>query len=347
MTVLAGFVLAIWLLSPILPPFVVGMAIAYLLDPVVGRMERRGVSRAVAAGTLVLGGYALGILALVLVAPIVFEQVAALATKLPAYARSAYNIAAPFLARAATLVGAATPVDVTQSLGGTIEKVMGVVAGFAGGILGRSFAMLSVVLLLAITPLVTFYLLRDWPRVLAEVDGWLPREHAATIHAQAREIDRVLAGFARGTAIVCLFLAAFYSLALSAAGLEFGLVIGLVAGAVSFVPYVGTAVGLTSSVGVAIFQFWPSWPRIAVVFAVFVVGQILSDYVLTPRLVGERVGLHPLWVMFGVLAGGTLFGFVGMLIAVPVCAVIGVLARFGLERYKASPLYRGGDPEAD
>jgi predicted PurR-regulated permease PerM len=213
--------------------------------------------------------------------------------------------------------------------------------GMVGGIISHGLEVVNLLTLLAVTPLVAFYLLRDWPKVVAEVDGWLPRAHAETIRTQLREIDRVLAGFARGQIVVCLSLATFYAVALSLVGLDFGLTIGLVAGLVSFVPYLGFGVGLASSVGVAVYQYWPQWGHVLVVLGIFLLGQSLTDYVLTPRLVGTKVGLHPLWVIFAVFAGGTLFGFAGMLFAVPMCAVIGVLARFGISRYKASALYQG------
>jgi predicted PurR-regulated permease PerM len=209
------------------------------------------------------------------------------------------------------------------------------------GVIGQSLALVNIVSLLAITPLVSFYLLRDWPRIIAEINGWLPREHADTIRQQARAIDEVLAGFARGAAIVCTLLAVFYAIALTLAGLDFGLVIGLIAGALSFVPYLGFVVGLVSSVGMAAYQFWPEWSRIAIVLAVFFVGQWGSDYFLTPRLVGKRANLHPLWILFSVFAGGAVFGFVGVLLAVPACAAIGVLVRFAIARYKASEIYLG------
>jgi predicted PurR-regulated permease PerM len=177
--------------------------------------------------------------------------------------------------------------------------------------------------------------------VIETVDGWLPLEHAATIREQAHAIDVVLAGYVRGVATVCLTLAAFYAIALSVVGLNFGLTIGLIAGAISFIPYVGTFVGLVTSVGVAALQFWPDWVMIAVVLGIFFSGQILTDYVLTPRLVGDRIGLHPLWVIFGLFAGGALFGFLGILLAMPVCAAIGVLTRFAIAQYKESELYLG------
>jgi predicted PurR-regulated permease PerM len=209
------------------------------------------------------------------------------------------------------------------------------------GMLGRGVALVNLASLLAITPLVSFYLLRDWPRIVAELDGWLPRAHAETIRQQARAIDDVLAGYARGAAIVCSLLAAFYAIALTIVGLDFGLVIGLVAGGLSFVPYLGFVVGLLSSVGMAVYQFWPEWIRIAVVLAIFFVGQWGTDYFLTPRLVGKRANVHPLWILFSVFAGGAVFGFVGVLLAVPACAAIGVLVRFAIARYKTSRIYLG------
>src|SRR5262249_36586448 len=175
-------------------------------------------------------------------------------------------------------------------------------------------ALINLALLLAITPLVAFYLLRDWPKLLAEVDSWLPHEHVDTIRAQARAIDAVLEGFARGTAIVCATLAVYYAIALTLVGLESGLLIGLTAGAVSFVPYLGTLGGATVALGVAAVQFWPDWRPVAVGLGIFAVGQLLNDYVLTPNLVGGKVRLHPLWVLFALLAGGVLLGFVGVLI---------------------------------
>lgn len=331
----AAGVLLLWLLADVLLPFVLGMAIGYLFDPVVARLERRGVRRSTTAAVLVLGSYAVGILAIVLLAPVVVDQATALAAQLPAVLEAALARARGVLARLGGGVGEAL------SAGSAMERLAGPMAGFAKGLLGQGLAMLNVALLLAITPLVAFYLLRDWPKVVDEIDRSLPRAHADTIRAQAREIDRVLSGFVRGTAILCAFLAVFYAVALTVAGLDYGLVVGLVAGALSFVPYLGAAIGLAGSVGLALWQFWPSWTRVLLVAGIFAVGQVLQDYVLAPRLLGERVGLHPLWVIFAVLAGGTLFGFVGMLLAVPAVAAIGVLARFALDSYRRSELYRG------
>lgn len=336
-----GVILLLWLLSDVLLPFVIGVAVAYFIDPIVTEMERRGMARGTAAGVLVVGTYLVGIGLTLVLAPILFEQVAALARTVPAQLTALYERVTPLLARAGVRAALPPPAEVTERAVAALESLTPALLTLAGGVLNRGLAFLNLVGLLAVTPLVAFYLLRDWPRIVAEVDGWLPRPHAETIREQAHAIDDVLAGFVRGTALVCFFLGAFYALALTLVGLELGLVIGLAAGAVSFIPYLGTAFGLVASVGVALYQFWPALVRPFLVFGIFAAGQVLADYVLTPRLVGERIGLHPLWVMFAVFAGGALFGFVGILVAVPACAAIGVLVRFGVRRYKASPLYRG------
>jgi predicted PurR-regulated permease PerM len=334
---LVVFGVLIWLLSSILLPFVIGMAVGYFLNPLVNRLEERGDHRAVAAGGLIIGFFGIGALVLILVMPLIVEQVTALVQRLPDLVAWARESALPYVNQLAARLGVRGPA--AQPSAEVVQRMASFLSGFAGGIVSGGLAFVNVLALLAITPIVAFYLLRDWPKILRDVEGWLPRDYRDTVVEQARRIDDVLAGFARGSAIVCLVLAAFYAIALSLAGLEFGLLIGLVAGLTSFIPYVGATVGLVSSVGVALYQFWPEWIRVAIVAAIFFGGQILQDYLLTPRLIGDKVGLHPLWVIFGVLAGGALFGFVGVLLAVPACAVIGVLVRFALERYKDSDLY--------
>jgi len=194
---------------------------------------------------------------------------------------------------------------------------------------------------LFITPVVTFYMLRDWEKLLAAIDGTLPLDHADTIRELARESNAAIAGYVRGQALVCLCLGSIYAIGLSLVGLQFGLVIGLIAGAISFIPFVGTFVGAVMALGMALAQFPPDWIGVAKVAAVFLLGQTLEGNVLSPKLVGDRVGLHPVWIMFALLAGGSLFGFVGILVAVPTAAVIGVIVRYLLRRYRESAIYRG------
>jgi len=343
LALLAAFVLAVWLLSPILLPFVLGMAIGYVVDPVVGRLERVGLSRAAAAALLVGGSFAAGVTALVMVTPLLIGQVAGLAARLPGIVGGLYAHGEPLVRRWIVRAAAEQPPPIADAIVEAARRLGQALADLAAGAFGQGMALMNLASLLAITPLVAFYLLRDWPTVIAEIDSWLPRAHAETIRSQAREIDRVLAGFARGATLVCAVSAAYYALALTLVGLDFGLVIGLVAGAVSFVPYLGATLGFVASVGMALVQFWPSWAPVLMVAGIFVGGQLVQDYVLTPWLVGDRIGLHPLWVLFGMFAGAALFGFVGLLVAVPACAAIGVLARFAIGQYKRSALYLGPD----
>jgi predicted PurR-regulated permease PerM len=226
-------------------------------------------------------------------------------------------------------------------LAGSADRLFAWATDMIAGLLSGGAAAANTLSLLVITPVVAFYLLRDWDRIARTVDGWLPRAQAPTLRTLAREVDRTLAGFLRGQGTVCLLLGVFYALGLSLVGLDFGLVIGLLAGLLSFIPFVGSIVGLFLSVGLAVLQF-DDWLPVAIVAGVFFVGQGLEGYVLTPRLVGRSVGLHPVWVIFAILAGGALFGFVGVLLAVPVAAVVGVGARFALSRYLASPYYDAG-----
>lgn len=341
LALLGASAVAVWLVSPILLPFVLGMAIGYVVDPVVARLERIGLSRAAAAGLLVGGSFGLGMAALVLLTPLLVGQLAALAARLPRIAGGLYASAEPFVRRWIVRAAAEQPPPLADAIAEAARRLGQGLADVAAGALGQGMAVVNLAGLLAVTPLVAFYLLRDWPMLIAEVDSWLPRAHADTIRAQAREIDRVLAGFARGSAIVCGASAAFYALALTLVGLDFGLVIGLVAGAVSFVPYLGATLGFVTSVGMALAQFWPAWAPVAVVAGIFLGGQVVQDYLLTPWLVGDRIGLHPLWVLFGMFAGAALFGFVGLLVSVPACAAIGVLARFAIAQYKRSTVYLG------
>lgn len=217
-------------------------------------------------------------------------------------------------------------------------------AGFLRGLWSGGQAIISVFALLVVTPVVAFYLLVDWDHMVVTVDQWLPRQHRDTIRMLAREINRAIAGFIRGQATVCLVLGTFYAVGLSLIGLNFGALIGMFAGLLSFVPYVGSLAGLVLSVGVAVVQFWPDWTWIGATLGLFITGQFIEGNILSPKLVGASVGLHPVWLMFALFAFGALLGFVGLLLAVPLAAIAGVLGRFALRRYLASALYHDGQP---
>jgi predicted PurR-regulated permease PerM len=340
-----GVALALlWLLADALLPFVAGMAIAYLLDPPTDRLERLGLPRWLAT-TLVLLSFALVLaLALLLLVPLVQAQAAQLVDVLPAMAEWLRESALPWAER---LLRRLPPDDLARLRAGA-EQYAGEVVSWFGrvvrGVLTGGLALFDVLSVALVTPIVAFYLLRDWDPMVRAVEGWLPRHHRAVILEQVEEVDRTLSGFVRGQATVCAALGLFYAVALTAVGLNFGLVIGLVAGLLSFVPFVGSLVGFAGSVGIALFQY-DDWGMVALVAGVFVFGQAVEGNVLTPRFVGGRVGLHPVWVMFALLAGGSLFGFLGVLLAVPVAAVIGVLVRFLLGRYLESRYYTGPDPD--
>lgn len=342
---LAVLLLALDILAAVLLPFVAGMAIAYLLDPVADRLEKSGMGRALATTVIVGAFFVIVVGALVLLFPLLQAQVVGLFALVPDAVDQARAWAAPLIERLRTDL---PPDAVTQlkaaagTYAGTAVKWMG---ELIGGLWKGGVAVFNVLSLMVITPVVAFYLLRDWDKIVERFDDYLPRDAAPTIRAQVKAIDTTIAGFVRGQASVCLVLAIWYGAALTVVGLKSGLLVGLGAGAISFIPYVGATVGLAVGVGIAVVQFGVS-PMVAVVAAVFVVGQVAESYVLTPRLVGGRIGLHPVWIIFALMAGGALFGFTGVLLAVPVAAVIGVLIRFGLGRYLESPLYTGHRKES-
>jgi predicted PurR-regulated permease PerM len=228
-----------------------------------------------------------------------------------------------------------------KSVGNIASQAGGYAATVFGAVWSGGRALFSAFSLLVVAPVVTFYLLADWPRMVGTVDRFLPREHYATLRDLIRQMNEAIAGFVRGQTLLCVFLGLFYAVALTVVGLKFGLIIGLVTGVLSFIPYVGSLTGLLLALGAAFAQFWPDWIWIAVVLGIFLVGQFIEGNVLGPKLVGESVGLHPLWLMLALFAFGYLFGFVGLLLAVPLAAVAGVLVRFALRQYLASPLYTG------
>ena len=344
------FVVALWLLHDILLPFVVGVIIAYFFDPVVARLQAWGLSRGLATAATTALAVFLIVGVIVAVLPPLVGQAQHLIAKAPEYITRATErlqpLVEPLRDKFGGLVGLGAG-STAEDLQSEASKWSGEALTFLGGLLAglarRGVAIINLLGLLFITPVVTFYLLRDWERLLANLDSWLPRENAGTIRKIARESDAAIAGYVRGQALVCLCLALLYSVGLSLAGLEFGFVIGLIAGMISFIPFVGTMVGAVMSLGRALAQFPPDWIGVVKVGAVFLAGHLLESNFLSPKLVGDRVGLHPVWIMFALLAGGALFGFVGVLIAVPVAAMIGVVVRHLLDSYLASGLYRGSD----
>jgi predicted PurR-regulated permease PerM len=350
----ALFLAALWLLDTVILPFVVGGAVAYFLDPVADRLQRLGMGRATATTLIAIGLLFLVVLLVLAVIPTLVTQLTQLINALPELFRQLQIF---LLERFPQLADeTSTARQTLAQIGETLRARGGeLVQALVGGAVG----IVNAVVFMVVVPVVSFYLLLDWERLIARIDGWLPRDHAPVIRRLAGEIDAVLAAFVRGQISVCLILGTFYAVALALTGLQFGLVVGALAGAISFIPYVGSLVGGALAIGLALFQFWnavpvtdaagvvtlaPDWLRIGLVAGIFFVGQFLEGNFITPKLVGESVGLHPVWLLFALSAFGALFGFLGLLVAVPVAAAIGVLARFGLQQYTESLLYRGSAP---
>jgi len=338
--------LALQLFATILLPFVAAAGVAYFLDPLASRLVRAGMPRGLAAFLLVLLLLAAILLFLLLLYPLILAQLGLLITRLPAYAGMVRESAMQVMANLQARLGADfVDARLRELVGSQAGNMLSFLASAASRLVGGGFAIFDALSLLVVTPVVSFYLLRDWPLVVAKLDIWLPRRYEALIRAQAREVDRILSAWVRGQALCCLVLALYYAVTLTVAGLDLGLIVGLASGILSFIPYVGSIIGLLTALGLALAQF-PTWFGVAKIAAVFLLGQTLEGYVIYPRFLGDRVELPAVWVIFALFAGGAAFGFLGVLLAVPVTATIGVLARFWLRRYLVSPLYRDPPPSA-
>jgi predicted PurR-regulated permease PerM len=336
----ALFVAFLMVFSSILLPFIAGMALAYFLDPVADWFERRGLSRLMATILILIIFLALFAIALIGIIPVLVTQAADLGARIPGYISQLQAMLSSDTTILPTWISDQLA-QVKDSFSALLKEGAGFVGTIFQQIWNSGMALLDIAALFVVTPVVAFYLLLDWDRMVEKVDSWIPRDNVETIRDLARQVDAAIAGFVRGQGSVCLILGLFYAVGLSVVGLNFGLLIGLFAGLISFIPYVGSTVGLVLALVVAVVQFWPDFIMIGVVAGVFFVGQFFEGNILQPRLVGSSVGLHPVWLMFALFAFGALFGFVGMLIAVPAAASVGVLVRFALSRYLDSDLYHG------
>jgi predicted PurR-regulated permease PerM len=336
---LAVVLAALILLREILLPFAAGMVLAYLLDPLANRLERLGMNRLIAT-LAIMGLFIFFVVILIfLAAPIIIAELTKFIERFPLYVRQLGELASdpnrPWLRKVVGegLVTAERSITELATLGADWS------ATFLRSVWSGGRALISVLSLSVVTPIVACYLIYDWNRMIAAVDAWVPPARRDAVRAIAREIDDTISGFVRGQSTLCLILGLFYAAALWLIGLDHGLLIGLAAGLISFIPYLGSLTGLVVSTCVAIAQFWPRWGLISLVPAIFFVGQSLADYVLSPYLVGRRVNLNPVWLLFALFAFAYLFGFLGLLIAVPLAAAIGVLMRFAMKQYLASPFY--------
>lgn len=333
-----AFAVVLWALGDVLLPFVLGAAIAYMLDPVADRLQKWGLSRGLAVAVITVAMILLFVVVTLAVVPALIEQSVALFNIMP----TLFNDLQSFLtSRFPSLMDPDSAANAAlTSLGETIREKGSALLNTA---LSSAASFLNIIVLFVIVPVVAVYMLIDWDNMIARVDELLPRDHAPTIRAIAADIDKVLAGFVRGMGSVCLVLGIYYAVALALVGLQFGLVVGVFAGLLTFIPYVGAILGGGLAVGLALFQFWGDWFWIVVVYAIFQSGQFFEGNVLTPRWVGSSVGLHPVWLLLSLSVFGSLFGFVGLLVAVPLAAALGVVTRFITQQYKAGRLYRGLD----
>ena len=337
----AIFIAFLYVFSSILLPFFAGMILAYFLDPVADRLERLGLSR-LAATILILVGFIVAfIISLMIVIPVLATQLADFLRLIPDYISRLQGFITSFDPGWLEQNIGVDPNSLREGLSSLLAQGAGFLTTLMQSIWNSGRTLIDIAGLFVVTPVVAFYMLLDWDRMVATVDGWIPRDHVKSVRKIATDINTATAGFVRGQGTLCLILGIFYAVGLTVVGLNFGLLIGLFAGLISFIPYVGSLVGLALSVGVALVQFWPQWPWVIAVAGIFFLGQFIEGNILQPKLVGKSVGLHPVWLMFALFAFGYLFGFVGLLIAVPAAAAVAVLVRFAIGRYLESPLYRG------
>jgi predicted PurR-regulated permease PerM len=350
--VLAAIWYVLHVLGSVITPFAAGIALGYFFNPVVHRLERLGLNR-LGASLLILGLFVVVlVIALVVAAPILGRQVIGLTLRLPDYAvriqalvlEEGNAFLAKYGGRWSESLGLGPSLSASQlqnSVGDFVAQGAQWLVNTLRSLVSSGAAVVNFLSLLVITPVVAFYILVDWNRMMDTIDGWLPHDHREQIRSVAREIDLALAGFLRGQSLVCVFLGLWYGVGLTLVGLDFGFLIGILGGVLSFIPYVGSMIVLVLGLGVALVQGWPDFHLLLMTFGVVAVGQFLEGYVISPKLVGESVGLHPVWLMFALFAFGELLGFVGLIIAVPAAAAIGVIVRRLIALYMAGPLFRG------
>lgn len=339
-TLLVIFTLLVYILRSVLLPFVVGIVIGYLLDPLATRLEKLKINRTIATCLVLLSVAIILIPTIIALFGMIDEQLALFISAVPKYMEALSQKIEPIIANIQDNFPNFNQEKFREYLRGNMSNGLKLIGSLLRKLISGSYAVFNILSLVLITPIVTFYMLRDWNNFTKKVDSLLPKAYKKEIRTQAKEIDKIISSFIRGQLSVCVLLGTFYAVGLSFIGLDLGMLVGFIAGIISFIPYVGSIVGFITAMGIAFAQF-SDWVHIAQVIGVFAVGQFLEGNFLTPKLVGDSIGLHPVWVMFALLAGGVLLGFLGLMMAVPLAAVIGVLTRFAITKYKQSSLYKG------
>ncbi|OPB35561.1 AI-2E family transporter [Bartonella taylorii] len=342
------FILFMFVFGSVLLPFVAGIVLAYFLNPIVQLFEKFGIRRVFGTILITLFIVVIFVAALVILIPIISWQIQQfMSDGLPIYINRIQTFFVEHDFDWVRRYFGSDPNELQSNIKGLLGKSSDFITSLLNSLLKSGKSIVNLVSLFVVAPVVAFYMLLDWPRMVAAVDSLIPRDHLETVRSIFYEMDRAIAGFVRGQGTVCLILGGYYAIGLTITGLNFGLLIGMFIGLISFVPYIGTMSGFVLSVGVAWVQFYPNnWGWIVVVMVLFLIGQFIEGYILQPKLVGSSVGLHPVWLMFALFAFSSLFGFTGMLVAVPAAAAVGVLVRFALHTYLNSQMYsRSGNSE--
>lgn len=338
--------LFIWLFKPVLFPFVLGWIVAYLLNPVVNDLERKGMNRL--WGTLlVLSSFMVFALALVSIAvPVLYKEMNALAQGFPGYVDKAWNMLAPHIQNIKEQVTDADQGEIKEFIQENGQSAADIGKGLLIGLAAGGAVLNRLISIFVIAPVVAFFALKEWPETARWIEELMPRQYKKTINDLLEQMNKKLSGFIRGQLLVAFILGVSYAIILSILGLKYGLLIGFIAGLLNIIPLLGSTAGLVIGVTVAGFQTGWEWQYMLIIAGIFMAGQLIEGNFLTPKLLGNSVGMHPLWIFFALLAGGAVAGILGMLLAVPVAAVIGVLAAFGIRQYKNSSLYKGARKQA-
>ena len=333
-----SFFYLLYILRSVLMPFVAGILLAYLLDPMVDKLEKLKFSRLWATLTVCILTILIILPTLGLLISMIENQISLLIQATPKYLSLIMEKVRPTLISLNERFPELKSANLEELIKNNIGNSMKFVGKVLKALISNGFALVNLISLLLIMPIVTFYMLRDWDDFVKKFEDLLPKKSKKTILSTFKDIDKIIAGFIRGQLSVCLILGIFYSIGLKLVGLELGLLVGFIAGIISFVPYVGSITGFVIGCILAFAQYG-DLTHVFYVITVFMLGQFIEGNFLTPKFVGESVGLHPVWVMFALLAGGVLLGFLGLMLAVPLAAIIGVLVRLAIKRYKLSSLY--------
>ncbi|WP_409361940.1 AI-2E family transporter [Bartonella heixiaziensis] len=342
------FILFMFVFGSILLPFVAGIVLAYFLNPIVQLLEKVGIRRVFGTILITLFIIIIFVASLIILIPIISWQIQQFVSDgLPVYINRIQTFFVEHDFDWVRRYFGSDPNEFQSNIKGLLGQSSDFITSLLNSLLKSGKSIVNIVSLFVVAPVVAFYMLLDWPRMVTAVDSLIPRDHLETVRSIFHEMDRAIAGFVRGQGTACLILGGYYAIGLSITGLNFGLLIGMLIGLISFIPYIGTMSGFVLSVGVAWVQFYPNnWGSIVVVMVIFLIGQFIEGYILQPKLVGSSVGLHPVWLMFALFAFSSLFGFTGMLVAVPAAAAVGVLVRFALHTYRSSQMYsRSGNSE--